>query len=111
LKAHQGFVLCEPRRFYNYAKLALSLNDQIDHLKSSLESLAELMKDTNDKPLEFVRLLKEMANESTTMNELYREIDAEPKPIGKWFAKHYESFLAIVVPIAIFVITYVLHLY
>jgi hypothetical protein len=55
--------------------------------------------------------MKELVNESTTVNELYREIDAEPKPIRKWFAKHYESFLAVVVPIAIFVLTYLLHLY
>jgi hypothetical protein len=111
LKAQQGFVLCEPWRFYNYAKLALSLNDQINHLKSCLESLADLMNETTGKPLDFVRLLKEMANESTTVKELYREIDAEPKPIRKWFAKNYESVLVVVVPIAILVITYVLHLY
>jgi hypothetical protein len=46
------------------------------------------MKEECDNPLSFIKMLKEMINESTTPSELYGEIDMEPKPLRKWFAKH-----------------------
>jgi hypothetical protein len=115
LKADFGIVLRDPERFHRYAKFVLYSNMKIEEIKSKVDSLAELMKEENEaeneEPLRFIGLLKELVNEPTSINELFEEVDMEPKPIHKWFAKHYESFLAIVIPIVLFIITIIFHLY
>jgi hypothetical protein len=112
LKDDFGFVLCEPKRFYNKAKLAAFSSDKIDDIKYGLESLTELMKEKKEEPLEIVKSLKEMLNEPASFHDMCAEIDVEPKLIRKWLSSNAEH-IGIIIPIVLFIaqiILYALHI-
>ena len=115
IKNKFGISLCEPERFFRYAKLKAFFTDEADDIKCSLEALIDLMKSKNEQPFEFIKLLKEMSNEPASNNEICRDIEMDTQPIRKWFVKHHEILTVLIAPLVISVITgiilYALKLY
>ena len=95
LKDDFGFVLCEPKRFSNQARLATHSKEKIEDIRFGLEVLTDEMKDEKEEPLEVVKLLKEMLNEPASFKDVCSEIDSEPKRIRKWLSKNSESLLGL----------------
>ncbi|MFX0199612.1 MAG: hypothetical protein ACFFCW_26110, partial [Candidatus Hodarchaeota archaeon] len=96
------FVIRDPKRFYCYAKLSTYYEANNKAVKSHMDSLVGLMEGKKDQPFEFIRLLKAIVNEPTSSEEVFKEIDVEPKLIRNWFSAHSDSIkvvIAIISPI------------
>jgi hypothetical protein len=66
------------------------------------------MKEKDEKPFEFFSLLKEMMNEETSIKEIYKDLDIEPKPFKRWFSRHKELITVFIVPLVISIIAAVI---
>lgn len=96
------FVIRDPKRFYFYAKLSTYYEPNNKAVKTHMDSLVALMEGEKDQPFEFIRLLKAIVNEPTSSEEVFKEIDVEPKLIRNWFSAHSDStkvVIAIISPI------------
>jgi len=103
LRAKFDFILCEPDKFYKYARLAVHSKETIDDVRKGLNSLIKLMEQEDEDPFEVVKSLRDMMKEPTTMKSVFNEFDIEPRPFRKWFSVHSGSmkfFLTLVSLIA-----------
>lgn len=90
LRKKFDFDLCEPEKFYRYVKLAAYTKETMimDDVRKGLEAFIELMEREDEDPFEVVKLLKGMMKESTSMKDIFDEIDVEPKRIRRWLSVH-----------------------
>jgi hypothetical protein len=107
LKDDFSLDLCEPKRFYNKAKLLALSSDHKDDLRFGLESLTDLMKKKPEEPIEIVKYLKEMVSEPPSFSDVCAEVEVEPRLVRKWLSSHTEQ-LGIIVPTVLFIVEIVL---
>lgn len=114
LKTRFGISLSDPEKFSRCLKLTSLSDETADDFRCCIDSLAEVLKEKEENPFMFVRFLKEIANEQTAKDEIYKEFDVELNPITKWLAKHHEFLTVVLTPLIIstvaVVVGYVLNL-
>ena len=98
LRQKFDFVLRRPEKFYRYAKLAAYAQEKmmIDDVMKGLEVFIFLMERKDDDPFEVVKSLKGMIKESVSIEDVFDEIDVEPKRLQKWFSAHSNSIKGVI---------------
>lgn len=112
LRAEFDFVLRDPKKFYKYVKLAAYTKESVvvDNIRKELKVLIKLMKVEEENPFEVIKSLRNMIKESTSIEDVFKEIEVEPKRYRRWFSAHLDSVTAIIAFISLVVtIASVLH--
>jgi hypothetical protein len=101
LKTKFSIALCEPERFFRYAKFKAFFTEDSKCVLDCLQVLINLTEKTDLQPCDFVKSLKKLLNEPTSDDDLIDDVEIDNKRIRQVLSKRNEFLTIWVAPLIV----------